>query len=110
MYNLKNAIRYNNPKQAAKYYIEYRGHGGTNETLDDSIDRLNPLNGVISSSNSIEAKKQAAEFLIYLGKDGRDKLRDALEYYKQEIVDVKQGAEFNKKVNQEIEKIISQLK
>lgn len=110
LYNLKNAIRYNNPKQAAKYYIEYRGHGGTNETLDDSIDRLNPLNGVISSSNSIEAKKQAAEFLIYLGKDGRDKLRDALEYYKQEIVDVKQGAEFNKKVNQEIEKIISQLK
>ncbi len=54
--------------------------------------------------------KQAAEFLIYLGQDGRDKLRDALEYYKQEIVDVKQGAEFNKKVNQEIEKIISQLK
>jgi hypothetical protein len=110
LYNLKNAIRYNNPKQAAKYYIEYRGHGGTNETLDDSIDRLNPLNGIISSSNSIEAKKQAAEFLIYLGQDGRDKLRDALEYYKQEIVDVKQGAEFNKKVNQEIEKIISQLK
>ena len=110
LYNLKNAIRYNNPKQAAKYYIEYRGHGGTNETLDDSIDRLNPLNGIISSSNSIEAKKQAAEFLIYLGQDGRDKLRDALEYYKQEIVDVKQGAEFNKKVNQEIENIISQLK
>ena len=110
LYNLKNAIRYNNPKQAAKYYIEYRGHGGTNETLDDSIDRLNPLNGVISTRNSLEAKAQAAGFLLYLGKDNQDKLQDALEYYKQEIVNVKQGAEFNKKVNQEIEKIISQLK
>ncbi len=105
LYNLKNAIRYNNPKQAAKYYIEYRGHGGTNETLDDSIDRLNPLNGFPKDD-----PMQAGLFLKYLGKDGRDKLRDALEYYKQEIVDVKQGAEFNKKVNQEIEKIISQLK
>ena len=105
LYNLKNAIRYNNPKQAAKYYIEYRGHGGTNETLDDSIDRLNPLSG-FPKDDPI----QAGLFLKYLGKDGRDKLRDALEYYKQEIVDVKQGAEFNKKVNQEIEKIISQLK
>ena len=110
LYNLKNAIRYNNPKQAAKYYIEYRSHGGTNETLDDSIDRLNPLNGVISTRNSLEAKAQAAGFLLYLGKDNQDKLQDALEYYKQEIVNVKQGAEFNKKVNQEIEKIISQLK
>tara|TARA_R100000654_G_scaffold45225_1_gene71374 strand:+ start:1237 stop:5193 length:3957 start_codon:yes stop_codon:yes gene_type:complete len=105
LYNLKNAIRYNNPKQAAKYYIEYRGHGGTNETLDDSIDRLNPLSG-FPKDDPI----QAGLFLKYLGQDGRDRLRDALEYYKQEIVDVKQGAEFNKKVNQEIEKIISQLK
>jgi len=110
LYNLKNAIRYNNPKQAAKYYIEYRGHGGTNETFDNSIERLNPLNGIISTSNSIEAKKQAAGFLLYLGRDNKDKLQDALEYYKQEIVDVKQGAEFNKKVNKEIEKIVSQLK
>lgn len=87
-----------------KYYIEYRGHGGTNETLDDSIDRLNPLSG-FPKDDPI----QAGLFLKYLGQDGRDRLRDALEYYKQEIVDVKQGAEFNKKVNQEIEKIISQL-
>ena len=110
LYNLKNAVRYKNPRQAAKYYIEYRSFGGTNETFDNSIERLNPLNGIISTSNSIEAKKQAAGFLLYLGRDNEDKLQDALEYYKQEIVDVKQGAEFNKKVNKEIEKIVSQLK
>lgn len=110
LYNLKNAVRYKNPRQAAKYYIEYRSFGGTNETFDNSIERLNPLNGIISTSNSIEAKKQAAGFLLYLGRDNKDKLQDALEYYKQEIVDVKQGAEFNKKVNKEIEKIVSQLK
>ena len=110
LYNLKNAIRYKNPRQAAKYYIEYRSFGGTNETFDNSIERLNPLNGIISARNSKEAKMQAAGFLLYLGEDNEDKLQDALEYYKQEIVDVKQGAEFNKKVNKEIEKIVSQLK
>jgi len=105
LYNLKNAVRYKNPRQAAKYYIEYRSFGGTNETFDNSIERLNPLSGFPKNDMS-----QAGSFLIYLGEDGRAKLDDAFKYYKESIVDVKQDFEFNKKVNKEIEKIVSQLK
>jgi len=105
LYNLKNAVRYKNPRQAAKYYIEYRSFGGTNETFDNSIERLNPLSGFPKNDMS-----QAGSFLIYLGEDGRAKLDNAFKYYKESIVDVKQDFEFNKKVNKEIEKIVSQLK
>ena len=111
LYNLKNAIRYRNPRQAAKYYIEYVSFGGTGESLDDSMKRLDPAKGIYNKGDSKEVKKYKADrFKLYLGEDNTAKLEVALKYYKESIVDVKQDFEFNKKLKKEVEKIVSQLK
>ena len=110
LYNLKNAIRYNQPKLAAKYYLEYGSLGGGSEGLKNSIERMNPLNGIISARNSKEAKMQAAEFLLYLGSDGDLKLQKAMAYWENAILSQSQDKDFNGKVRKEINKIESELK
>lgn len=107
---MKNAIRYNQPKLAAKYYLEYGSLGGGSEGLKNSIERMNPLNGIISARNSKEAKMQAAEFLLYLGSDGDLKLQKAMAYWENAILSQSQDKDFNGKVRKEINKIESELK
>jgi hypothetical protein len=104
LYNLKNAIRYNQPKLAAKYYLEYGSLGGGSEGLKNSIERMNPLKSF--ANNPVEA----AEFLLYLGSDGRLKLQKAMAYWENAILSQSQDKDFNGKVRKEINKIESELK
>jgi len=121
LYNFKKAARYNDVKAGAKYFMEYVYAGGTEEGIQESLDRLNPLFGFLPTEHQIIKKRLTAEeqikilkkgkrldgFIKYFGDDFKEYMAKALKYYQDTFVEGNE--DFYKKVVKEI-KIMPEYK
>ena len=74
LYNLKAAIRYGDKKAADQYLELYHALGGKNENIRQSLDAMDPQNGLKTT-----ALREG--FKNYLDERGKQKLLKAIKYY-----------------------------
>jgi hypothetical protein len=75
LYYLKMAVRYGDKAAFEKYLVEYVAAGGSEKGYDTSVRNMAPLYG-LSSSEKKDFKEK------WLDDEGREKLRQAEEFYK----------------------------
>jgi len=73
LYNYKMSLKYKDKVAADKYLQEYMSLGGTQKSLQSSIDRMHPLSGL--------SKAEKEEFVSSLDVDSKRNLDNAIKFY-----------------------------